>query len=228
MKPAQLWVLSRTKSRRQVHVDCGEQTGEVGADKYLNKPMLDQFHNLFPMSRKGASVVEAKLDDMKEFIKTFVKLAPFLDTVASLLLRPGYVRRCFHRTRSAIDMVVTSAITKYNCTHGEAHWLLPTTCPPELDYIKFFEANKFNSLKTAQNTWGKTGANKALLQMPMTMTHKTTKARATPAVRSRCVAERKDGGNFQVMHLDEATAALDTETEEHIQEALKTLAKGRT
>ncbi|KAK5110596.1 hypothetical protein LTR85_000973 [Meristemomyces frigidus] len=47
------------------------QTIMAGGDTYLNKPMLDQFHNLFPMSRKGASVVEAKLDDMKEFIKTF-------------------------------------------------------------------------------------------------------------------------------------------------------------
>jgi ATP-binding cassette, subfamily B, vacuolar membrane transporter HMT1/ACLQ len=32
----------------------------------------------------------------------------------------------------------------------------------------------------------------------------------------------------RIILLDEATAALDTETEEHIQEALKTLAKGRT
>ena len=34
--------------------------------------------------------------------------------------------------------------------------------------------------------------------------------------------------NPRIILLDEATAALDTETEEHIQEALKTLAKGRT
>ncbi|KAK4540105.1 hypothetical protein LTR36_009770 [Oleoguttula mirabilis] len=45
----------------------------AGGDTYLDKPMLDSFHGLFPMSRKGESVVEGKLLEMKDHIKRFVK-----------------------------------------------------------------------------------------------------------------------------------------------------------
>ncbi|KAK5135590.1 hypothetical protein LTR08_005070 [Meristemomyces frigidus] len=45
----------------------------AGGDTYLNKPQLESFHNLFPMSRKGAGVVEHRLDEMKELIKSFVR-----------------------------------------------------------------------------------------------------------------------------------------------------------
>ena len=50
-------------------------TIQEGGDAYLNKPQLDGFHNLFPMSRKGTSVVEYKVNEMKEFIKTFVRVS---------------------------------------------------------------------------------------------------------------------------------------------------------
>lgn len=43
-----------------------------GGDAYLNRHVLDQFHAYFPMSNKGNSVLEGKIEEMKEFIKKFV------------------------------------------------------------------------------------------------------------------------------------------------------------
>ncbi|RMY24890.1 hypothetical protein D0867_01079 [Hortaea werneckii] len=43
-----------------------------GGDTYLDKGIMDQFHAYFPMSQKGASVLENKVSDMKESIKKFM------------------------------------------------------------------------------------------------------------------------------------------------------------
>lgn len=43
-----------------------------GGDRYLDKATLNEFHRLFPMSNKGMSVVESKVNDIKEEVKKFV------------------------------------------------------------------------------------------------------------------------------------------------------------
>jgi len=43
-----------------------------GGDAYLDKAMLEGFHTYFPMSPKGNNVLEAKISEMKDFIKRFV------------------------------------------------------------------------------------------------------------------------------------------------------------
>ncbi|KAI7203424.1 hypothetical protein KC316_g700 [Hortaea werneckii] len=57
-----------------------------GGDTYLDKGIMDQFHAYFPMSQKGASVLENKVSDMKESIKKFMadlhKNESMLDTKA--------------------------------------------------------------------------------------------------------------------------------------------------
>ncbi|KAI6860743.1 hypothetical protein KC338_g6845 [Hortaea werneckii] len=43
-----------------------------GGDSYLDKGIMDQFHAYFPMSQKGAGVLENKVSEMKESIKKFM------------------------------------------------------------------------------------------------------------------------------------------------------------
>ena len=43
-----------------------------GGDQYLDKGALNSFHQLFPMSNRGAAVVESKLADIKEEVKKFI------------------------------------------------------------------------------------------------------------------------------------------------------------
>lgn len=43
-----------------------------GGDRYLDKPALQDFHRLFPMTQKGTSVLENRLTEIKEYVKKFV------------------------------------------------------------------------------------------------------------------------------------------------------------
>ncbi|KAI7340838.1 hypothetical protein KC315_g469 [Hortaea werneckii] len=56
-------------------LDMGKELVDAvmqGGDTYLDKGIMDQFHAYFPMSQKGASVLENKVSDMKESIKKFM------------------------------------------------------------------------------------------------------------------------------------------------------------
>ena len=97
----QHWVFERLTIEKGRHsVDCGyelyQQMGK-GGDVYLDKPILNQFHTKFLMTKKALNVVENHLLEIKECAKRIVQQHNILKSNCQLDIHRFPVNHLLHR-----------------------------------------------------------------------------------------------------------------------------------